>query len=1008
MSLPGATMVRMAQLRFDAPFIGRAAELERFGRLLAETRSGTAAAVLVAGDAGVGKTRLVHEVCAAGAAAGHLVAVGHGVDIGAGGLPYLPFVEAVTALADGPAGDVVRQVVAERPVLQRLTGGDLAPTVADDGLARLPLFEAVNAVLVAVSREVAPLLLVLEDLHWAEASSRDLLRFVLARLGGQSLLVVATYRADDLHRRHPLRPLLAELVRLSRVERLDLAPFDDAELRRYLCSLSGHELPERVVAQISARSQGNAYYAEELLAAGDAPVVGLPEALVDVLLARLERLPGDAQQVVRVAAVAGQRVPDGLLRRAVGLGPGAVDDALREAVTHHLLVPESGDRYGFRHALLQEAVYGDLLPGERIRLHGRYARLLSERGDRAASSELAYHALACHDLPLALSASVAAADEAARRLAPAEALAHYEQALRLWESVPATARPAGAAGAAGAAGSAGAAGAAGFDEIDLLLRAAGTAASAGAHDRAVALAAEAARAADSGADAGRRAAAHGWLAHHLYAVEDPDGAVREASIVRELLAGQPSSEVGVWAAAVEARVAGYRRDAEAVERVVSQALPQAQALGLVTVEVDLMISRSFVEARSGGAKRVSRLLDEARRRAVVAGDAAAALRAVYNLAGIQVDDGDFPAAVVTLRQAIADAAAAGLAWSVYGLESRASLVNALELSGDWEGALAEAALARDSLPESAHPRVVVPTLPVHVARDPAAGLELVDSHLAVAQEYHGWAHQILGARAEALTWLGRYAEAVAAVDDGLALLAAGGEPNHLGGIYLCAVALAALADEVAQARARGDDGAVRRARDAAGRYLAHATAAAETGQPRYTELGPEGRAWVTRVEAEARRLRGSDGEAAGWRTAVAAFSYGQPYEVARCRWRLASALAVAGLRADAGRAASAARSVADDLGARPLRDAVDALARQARLDLGLGTVRAGVLTPREEEVMRLVAEGLTNRQIGRRLAISEKTASVHVSNILTKLGVSGRAEAVTVAHRRGLLPGPGS
>jgi DNA-binding CsgD family transcriptional regulator len=994
LSVSGATMDAMAQIRTDAPFVGRDAELGRFSQLLAGARAGTAAAALMSGDAGVGKTRMVQELARTATASGVLVVTGHCVDIGAGGLPYLPFVEAVGGLAEA-APETVRRIADERPTLRRLASGGPGPIGGDEGLERLPLFDAVATVLSAVSRERAPVMLVLEDLHWADGSTRDLLRFLLARLGAERLLVVGTYRADDLHRRHPLRPLLAELFRLPRVERVDLAPFDENELRRFLESLGAGPLPERLVEQIRVRSEGNAFYAEELLAArGDGQ--RLPTALADVLLARLERLPETAQHIARVAAVAGRRVPDQLLRGAAGLAPEVADEALREAVAHHVLVPSGGDRYAFRHALLQEAVYGDLLPGERTRLHACYARLLAEAGDRALASELAHHALACHDLPQALASSIEAADEATGRLAPGEALALYEQALQLWDAVPPERRPAAR------------------DDVDLLLRAAHSAASSGDLERAVWLGRDAVARAGKRDDAARLALARSRLALHLYAVEDFGQAEAEARAVRDLTAGHPPSAAGVWAAAVEARIAASRREADVVAGVVSVALPRARQLGLVSAEVDLMISRSFLQEADGGVAGVTAYLHEAHRLAVKADDPASTLRAGYSLAGIHVDAGELTEAVDTLREVIADASRAGLGWSLYALECRGMLVNSLEMSGRWDEALAEVAVIEGYLPPSQHQRVIVPALPVHTARDATAGLLAAEAFVQPAQEYPGYAHQVFGSRADALTWLGRPAEAVEVIAAGLDLQADAGEPFHLGGIYLCALALAALADIAESAGVAGDTGSQHTARTAGTRFAVHAREAAARGVARYSTMGPEGRAWLARVTAEERRLRspGSDRvpEVEAWRAAVDAFSYAQPYEVARSRYRLAESLARAGDRPAAGRELALAREAADRLGARPLRDAVDALARRLRLDLGAGPVEATVLTPREDEVLGLVAQGLTNRQIGRRLAISEKTASVHVSNILTKLDVSGRAEAVAVAHRRGLLraaPGPG-
>jgi DNA-binding CsgD family transcriptional regulator len=190
-------------------------------------------------------------------------------------------------------------------------------------------------------------------------------------------------------------------------------------------------------------------------------------------------------------------------------------------------------------------------------------------------------------------------------------------------------------------------------------------------------------------------------------------------------------------------------------------------------------------------------------------------------------------------------------------------------------------------------------------------------------------------------------------------------------------------------------------------------------------LGPEGRAWLQRAAAENARLHAAVGNAPGtpavegseptsaalwreaataWQDTVNAFDFGYRYEVARSRYRWAEALLGAGEREAAEVEAAEALSEAEDMGAKPLADAVRALARRARLDLpGVRRATASTLTEREEEVLGLVAQGLSNRQIGERLFISTKTVSVHVSNLLAKLGASGRAEAVSLAHQRGLL-----
>jgi DNA-binding CsgD family transcriptional regulator len=223
----------------------------------------------------------------------------------------------------------------------------------------------------------------------------------------------------------------------------------------------------------------------------------------------------------------------------------------------------------------------------------------------------------------------------------------------------------------------------------------------------------------------------------------------------------------------------------------------------------------------------------------------------------------------------------------------------------------------------------------------------------------------------------------------------------LGGIWLSALGLAALADRAAQTRLAGGDPAGDVATGLV--FLNRMEETARRGRPRGGRLGPEGRAWVARARAEYSRLAGDD-DPELWRVAVAEFGYGYRYEVARSRWRLAESLAARGDRAGAAAEALAAWQVAAAMGTRPLADAVRQLGRRARLDLPGSTEAGGaVLTGREEEVLRLVATGLTNRQIGERLFISGKTVSVHISNVLGKLGAGGRAEAVAVAHRRGLL-----
>jgi DNA-binding CsgD family transcriptional regulator len=257
-----------------------------------------------------------------------------------------------------------------------------------------------------------------------------------------------------------------------------------------------------------------------------------------------------------------------------------------------------------------------------------------------------------------------------------------------------------------------------------------------------------------------------------------------------------------------------------------------------------------------------------------------------------------------------------------------------------------------------------------------------------------------GCTIDALTWAGDQQAAVDLTLQVIEFMEGAWNDYFLGGIWLSALGLAALADRAEQTRLIGGDPADDIA--VGSRLLDRAVETARRGRPRGGRLGPEGRAWLARARAEHGRLVGDD-DPVRWQQAIEEFGYGHRYEIARSRWRLAAALAATGDHAAAQSEALAALAEAVEMGARPLAEAIRDLGRRARLDLPGSRPTGGVLTDREEAVLRLVATGMTNRQVGERLFISAKTVSVHMSNVLAKLSVSGRAEAVAVAHRRGLL-----
>jgi predicted ATPase len=462
-------------------FVGRGDELIRLLAALERAEDGQPAMVLLTGEAGIGKTRLVAELANNVRQRSVRILLGGCLQVGDVGLPYVPVIAALRGFAAEDDNDELAAAVKGLPGLGRLlpelVDQPTARVSLEQGLEQVQLFDAVSSLLIRLSQQ-APVVFVLEDLHWADSSTRELVAYLQQTLRGGRVLLLATYRSDALHRSHPLRPWLAELSRRPQVQRIELAPFHQAELAQHLEAIRGARLSTDAVARILTRSQGNPFYAEELLAAGaDRIEMPLPAVLAEALLDRIEALSDVAKQLLRVAAVAGRQVSHGLLSVVTGQPEPILELGLREAIDARILVVASGATYGFRHMLTQEALYGDLLPSERVRLHGTFATLLAsysnQDGREAAAAELAYHCLESRDLPGALAASVRAAADAEQVAAPAEALRHLTRAIQLWEQVPDAAVVAGS------------------DRTALLLRAAAAASGSGDPERAAALTREA-------------------------------------------------------------------------------------------------------------------------------------------------------------------------------------------------------------------------------------------------------------------------------------------------------------------------------------------------------------------------------------------------------------------------------------------------------------------------------------------------------------------------------------
>jgi DNA-binding CsgD family transcriptional regulator len=982
-------------------FVGRAEELDRLVALLGRAERGRPAVGLIAGDAGVGKTRLLDELAARAEGRGARVLVGGCMEVGDVGLPYVPFVDAFRDLGTRPGeAEVAAPLAAAVPSLGRLlpepvTGQGPAPP--GDGFERVQLFDGVLSLLVRLS-ELAPLLLVIEDLHWADRSTRDLLAFLIRTLRGGRVALVASYRSDELHRRHPLRPLLAELVRLPELERIELAPFGRVELAEHLQAIAGHPVPATVVDRILARSEGNAFFAEELVAAGAIRAdIALPDALADVLLGRIEALPELAQEILKVAAVAGRRVGHDLLVAASGRPEAEVERGLRDAVAGQVLVASAAtESYRFRHALLQEAVYGDLLPGERTRLHATYARLLAaadpdgEDGSGSAA-ELAWHCLASHDLPGGLAALVRAADHAATVFAPSEAFRHLTQALELWNRVP------------------DADAVAGVDRVEVLVRAAEAASHSGEFRQAVGLAREAVATIDEEAEPLRAAEIYERLSGYVLdaelefeRVEEPMLAASRRAV--ELVPEQPPTPLRARVAAGLARSLMVARDYEGARRWGDEALAVARAAGSVGDEARALVVVSLLELRFGDVETARQLLRGADEAAAAAGNRPLELEARHALGLFELDLGNLAAACTALDQATELAERSGLAWSGYGIDSRVLRCIAHYAAGSWDEAERVAAAA-----DERRPAVSAAALYVEVGRGRAAAAERL-ARLAPYRAADPYvAYLAGGSEADLVRWQGDPERSSELARDTLATQEEAGAPWVLSAIWPAALALAAEGDLAERARAAGDLAAQKEHLAVGTDVLERARSALQRARDRGRQVGPEALAWLARAEAEWTRVEGRP-DPARWAAAADAFGYGYLYEEARCRWRLAEAWLLEGDRDQAATQARAAHELAERLGAAPLLEALESLGRRGRLDLGVQpppSPDGPALTPRELEVLRLVAAGRSNGQIAEALFISRKTASVHVSNILAKLGVHTRTEAAAAAHRLGLDDAPG-
>jgi DNA-binding CsgD family transcriptional regulator len=999
--------------RISSPvLIGRAEYLAGLDAALSRARTGGPAAVLIGGEAGIGKSRLISEFAAGAATSGARVLVGGCLDLGTDGLPFAPFAamlrEVVRSIgADGVAGLLPGHATREFARLLPEFGEAEAET--DAGVARARLFEQMLTLLERLG-EAGPVVLIIEDAHWADPSTRDLMAFLIGSQQALSgILIIVSYRSDELHRTHPLRPLLAELSRLAWVERMELPRLGRLQADELVAAIIGPEPEPWLADAVYRRAEGNPLFVEELLSDG-CLTTELPESLRDLLLAAVRRLPEETQDLLRAASAGGQRTGHALLAAVTGLGNDDLERTVRPAVAANVLIAGQSD-YAFRHALIREAIYDDLLPGERTRLHTRFAQVLAADAELVAPDrgliEQAHHWYYAHDMAGALRSAWHAAPEAAHALAHAEQLTLLARVLELWDTVPDAVDLIGAS------------------HLDVLEKAANAAEDADEYERGAAFATAALKELDPVAEPVRAALlleARATLSKHT-GRGDPAADLRAAlDLVPPGLDDAARARVLVSEARHVVEPTGPAALARAEE-----ALALAQQVGATATQVRALCELASIETHAGHDTEALEWFTRARALAVQVGTFRPLLHVAVNESHILEGLGEHERAAQVARDGITSAEDYGLARTT-GTFLAINVAEPLLSLGRWDEAIEVIEHALVLSPPQLNRlalRIVSGEIALRRGDLVAARAMATAARTMLGRTRYRGHHEgqyylpMVQLETELYAAEGNPAEAMDTIVGALDRFDLVRDPRYAWPLLTASALICAAAtrDRAVAERAEELLGALRTLAgklDTSGpvretNWLTF-TAAAGTDP---ADTHPDS-ASPDSVSPDSASPDGADPASAAtaqqalarWDAAAAAWDgVNQPYERAVAMLRAAQAALAAGDRDGAAHRLQRAAALAEALGAAPLRAEIGDLARGGRITLRGDRVgnSSGVhqlgLTAREFEVLRLVAAGRSNPEIAGELFISAKTASVHVSNILAKLGVSNRGEAAATAHR---------